>query len=289
MITTIEPRENTENTFVHQLHLVKQTAKEQELSDYILKHAREFVHMSIAEAADACGVSEATLVRFSKKLGYKGFQALKIHLAQEMTDHQRFLVDDIKEGDCTADIAQKVFASYRETLDATLEVVQPEMIDLAAKYIKTAKRIYFFGAGGSQAVAMDVANKFLRFGIPSFCYSDQNMQKMAAASITNEDVAIAISHTGATTSTIDALILAKANGAKTISITNFSRSPILKYSDVSLFTSSKEVLYQFESLSSRIAQLTVLDVLLNVIVMSDPETYLRHLNLTRSSLDSAKI
>lgn len=282
-------RDTRENSFLHQLNTVKQTAKEIELSEYILKHSQEFIHMSIAEAAEACNVSEATLVRFSKKLGYKGFQAMKIHLAQEMTDRQEYLVNDISEGDSTADIARKVFYAYRDTLDTTLDVVQPEMIDVAAGYIKNAKRIFFFGAGGSQVVAEDAANKFMRFGILSYCYPDQNTQKMMASITTEEDVAFGISHSGATTSTIEALSLSKNNGAKTIALTNFSRSPILRYSDVTLFTSSKETMYQFESHSSRIAQLTILDLLLNVVVMSDYHHYSEVRKNTRKSLDSAKI
>lgn len=283
------PAESRESSFFHQLNSVKQTAKELELSDYIIKHSQEFIHMSIAEAADACGVSEATLVRFSKKMGYKGFQAMKIHLAQETTERQEYLVNDLSESDSTSDIARKVFNAHRDTLDTTLDVVQPEMIDAAANYIKSAKRIFFFGAGGSQVVAEDVANKFMRFGILAYCYPDQNTQKMMASMATTDDVAFGISHSGATTSTIDALMLAKSNGAKTIALTNFSRSPILRYSDVTLFTSSKETMYQFESLSSRIAQLTILDLLLNVILMSDYQHYSRTLNDTRKALDNAKI
>ena len=289
-MTIMEQQTNLpKSSFINQLQSVKQTAKEKELSDFILKHSQEFIHMSIAEAAEACDVSEATLVRFSQKLGYKGFQALKIHLAQETTDHQAFLVNDIKEGDKTHDITRKVFFSYRETLDMTLDIVQPEMIDIAANYIKNAKRLFFFGAGGSQIVASDAANKFIRFGITAYCYPDANMQKMLAANATDNDVAIAISHSGATNSTIDALSLSKANGAKTIALTNFSRSPILKYSDVSLFTSSKETIYQFETMASRIAELTILDLLLNVIVMSDYKGYSKVLNKTRQSLDNSKI
>lgn len=282
-------RKPRENSFVHQLNSVEQTTKEIELSEYIIKNSQKFIHMSIAEAAEACGVSEATLVRFSKKLGYKGFQAMKIHLAQETTERQEYLVNDLSEGDSTGDIARKVFYAYRETLDTTLDVVQPEMIDAAANYIKNAKRIFFFGAGGSQVVATDAANKFMRFGIISYCYPDQNTQKMMASMTTKEDVAFGISHSGATTSTIDALMLSKDNGAKTIALTNFSRSPILRYSDVTLFTSSKETMYQFESLSSRIAQLTIMDLLLNVVVMSDYQYYSGILKSTRKSLENAKI
>ena len=275
-------------TFGRQIQTVKLSAKESELCEYIAKNSREFIHMAIAEAAEACGVSEATLVRFSKKLGYKGFQALKIQLAQE-SNVKEYIANDVTEGDSTNDIARKIFSAYIETLDTTLDVVQPEMIDIAAGYIKSARRVIFVGAGGSLAVAMDATNKLMRYGFAVYCYADQNMQRMISSFTTPEDVVFAISHSGATMSTIDALLLAKANGAKTIALTNFSRSPILKYSDITLFTSSKETKYQFESASSRIAQLTILDLILNVIVMSDYKRYSEYLNSTRKSLESAKI
>lgn len=278
-----------ETTFLQQLNSVKLTAKEKRLSEYIIEHSQEIILMSISEAAEACGVSEATLVRFSKKLGYKGFQALKIHMAREMTERQERLISNIQEGDSTVDIARKVFASYQETLDTTLNVVQPELIDAAAECIKSAKRIFFFAAGGSQIVASDAANKFMRIGILSYCYADANSQRMNASMMTSEDAAIAVSHSGATNSTLECLALAKERGARTIAVTNFSRSPILKYSDICLYTSSNETRYLFESQASRIAQLTILDLLINVIFMSDYKLYSQNFNETRTSLDGTKI
>lgn len=275
-------------TFGRQIQALKLSAKESELCEYIMKNSNEFIHMAIAEAAEACGVSEATLVRFSKKLGYKGFQALKIQLAQE-TNIEKYLAIDIAEGDSSLVIAKKIFSSYKEALDTTFDVIQPEVIEITAKHIKNARKVVFVGAGGSHIVAMDAANKFMRYGLATFCYADQNMQRMIASLTNSEDVVIAISHSGATTSTIDALSLAKSNGAKTIALTNFSRSPILKYSEIALFTSSKETMYQFESASSRIAQLTILDLILTTIVMSDYKHYSDYLNSTRKSLDSVKI
>ena len=143
--------------------------------------------------------------------------------------------------------------------------------------------------GGSEKVAEDAVNKFLRVGIMAYAYADTNMQRMTASLTTPEDVVIAISHSGATVATIESLALAKKNGAKSIVITNYSRSPILQYADISLFTSSRETRYKVESLSSRIAQLTILDTLVTAISNSDNKRYYENLLKTRSALDNTKI
>lgn len=277
------------STFLQNSRAVKLTAKEQAICDYITKHSREIIHMSITEVAEQCQTSEASLVRFSKKLGYKGFQALKIRVAQDSVEPLLQFHEEMSQDDNMSTIAQKVFHSYAQTLNDTLNILDYRKLEQAVELITNAKRVVFFAVGGSENVAEDAVNKFLRVGILAYAYTDTNMQRMVASMMTPTDVAIAISHSGATVATIESLALAKQNGAKSIVITNYSRSPILRYGDVSLFTSSRETLYKGESLSSRIAQLTILDTLLTAISNSDNQRYYENLQKTRLSLDNTKI
>lgn len=277
------------SSFLQDSRAVKLTAKEQAICDYIADHSSEIIHMSITEVAEQCKTSEASLVRFSKKLGYKGFQALKIRVAQDSVEPKLQFHEEIGYDDNMSSIAQKVFQSYAQTLNDTLSVLDFKKLEQAAETITNARRVIFLAIGGSEKVAEDAVNKFLRVGIMAYAYADTNMQRMTASLTTPEDVVIAISHSGATVATIESLALAKKNGAKSIVITNYSRSPILQYADISLFTSSRETRYKVESLSSRIAQLTILDTLVTAISNSDNKRYYENLLKTRSALDNTKI
>ncbi|MBU5434091.1 MurR/RpiR family transcriptional regulator [Pseudoflavonifractor sp. MSJ-37] len=281
--------EQTGASFLMRCHAVPLTAKEQTIRDYIKANSGEIIHMSIGEVAEQCGVSEASLVRFSKKLGFKGFQALKIFVAQDTIAPALQFYEEMSPDDTADSIARKVFRSYANTLNETLAVLDPQKAEAAAELIASARRVVFFALGGSENVAEDAVNKFLRIGIPAYAYTDANMQRMAAAMMGEGDTAVAISHSGATLSTIESLAIAKQNGARTVVITNHSRSPILEYGDVCLFTSARETLYRGESFASRIAQLTILDTLLTMIFREhDAECY-ENLQKTRRSLDATKV
>lgn len=244
--------------------------------------------MSITETAEQCQTSEATLVRLSKKLGYKGFQALKISVAQDTIDPVKQFHESLSKDDSVPVIAHKIFYSYTQVLGATLNVLDFQHLETAADYISKAEKVVFLAAGGSRNVADDAVNKLLRIGIAAYSYTDNNMQRMLLSILTEKDVAIAISHSGATLSTIEALALAHDTGAKCITITNWGKSPILKYSDVSLFTSSSETFYKSEALSSRIAQLTVIDTLITILSFRNEAHYYENLQKTRKALGDTK-
>ena len=185
-------------------------------------------------------------------------------------------------------IAHKIFCSYAQVLNATLDVLDFGHLETAADYISKADKVVFLAAGGSRNVADDAVNKLLRIGIAAYSYTDNNMQRMLLSILSEKDVAIAISHSGATLSTIEALALAHDTGARCITITNWGKSPILKYSDVSLFTSSSETLYKSEALSSRIAQLTVIDTLITILSFRNEARYYENLQKTRKALGDTK-
>lgn len=267
---------------------VKLSPREQAICDYIASHSNEIIHMSITETAEQCQTSEATLVRLSKKLGYKGFQALKISVAQDTIDPVKQFHESLSKDDSIPVIAHKIFYSYTQVLGATLNVLDFQHLETAADYISKAEKVVFLAAGGSRNVADDAVNKLLRIGIAAYSYTDNNMQRMLLSILTEKDVAIAISHSGATLSTIEALALAHDTGAKCITITNWGKSPILKYSDVSLFTSSSETFYKSEALSSRIAQLTVIDTLITILSFRNEAHYYENLQKTRKALGDTK-
>ena len=145
---------------------------------------------------------------------------------------------------------------------------RPEMVEVAAQALAHSRRVDIYGVGYSSFTALDAKLKFVRLGLIADAYGDAHLQVMAAASLSAQDVAIGISNSGSTKDVVDALLTARKSGATTVAITNFSPSPITRASDVVLLTASPESPLGGEVLTSRIAQLCVLDVLSTAIAVT---------------------
>jgi DNA-binding MurR/RpiR family transcriptional regulator len=219
------------------------------------------MQMSVSEAARDSGVGEATIIRFCRALGYKGYQEFKLRLAQDLVEPVEFIHENISFTDSAAELAQKVFQTNIRAVEDTMKSLDPEMVEVAAKALAGARKIDIYGVGYSSFAALDAKSKFVRLGLIADAYGDGHLQAMAAASLSREEVAIGISHSGSTKDIVDALGTARRSGATTVSITNFSPSPITRVSDVVLLTASPESPLGGEVLTSRIAQLCVIDVL----------------------------
>jgi DNA-binding MurR/RpiR family transcriptional regulator len=234
---------------------------EKAVADYVLAHPEQVMNMSVSEAARDIDVGESTVIRFCRTLGYKGYQEFRLRLAQDLVEPVEFIHENISFGDSTADLAQKVFQTNVKAVGDTMKALDPEMVEVAAKALAHARRVDIYGVGYSSFTALDAKLKFVRLGLNADSYGDAHLQAMAAALLKKGDVAIGISHSGSTKDVVDALAAARKSGAATISITNFSPSPITRASDVVLLTASPESPLGGEVLTSRIAQLCVLDVL----------------------------
>lgn len=257
---------------------------EERVADYILAHAGEVVNLPITALAERIGVSEATIVRMCKKIGFHGFQELKINLALETVSPIQTVHEEISEQDDVGTIMRKVAAANTHALQATLDVLSEAELKRAVDRLYEASSIQFYGVGGSGPVAMDAAHKFMKTGKPVTPYTDPHMQAMAASLVEPGDVVVAISHSGSSRDIIDALAIARSRGATTIGITHYARSPIDKVVDIKLGTSSHETLYRMESTSSRIAQLAIIDALFIGVCLRDPERAVRNIVATREAI-----
>lgn len=263
--------------------------KEKQVCSYLVEHSKDVVHMAITELAEKCTTSEPSLVRLAKKLGYKGYQAMKISIAQEAIDTTQQIYESLAPSDTTSTIIEKVFDSNIKALQDTLKIVNKASIEEAINLIIGSKHLVFYGVGGSNIIALDGQHKFLRIGFLPLAFSDSNVQLMSAVTLGEGDVVVAISHSGASESTIEMVDFAAQAGAKIITITDYARSPILKYSNVQLFTSSPETAFKPEALSSRIAELAIIDSLFVGTVMKRYEYSFDYIKKTRRALDSKKI
>ena len=255
------------------------------VAEFVLANAEQVMHMSVSEAARDIEVGESTVIRFCRALGYKGYQEFKLRLAQDLVEPVEFIHANISFADSTADLAQKVFQTNIKAVADTMKALDPEMVEIAAKALAEAGRVDIYGVGYSSFTALDAKLKFVRLGLIADSYGDAHLQAMAAASLKKGDVAIGISHSGSTKDVVDALASARKSGAATIAITNFSPSPITRASDVVLLTASPESPLGGEVLTSRIAQLCVLDVLSVALAVTLGEGCLE---LIRKSSESVK-
>jgi DNA-binding MurR/RpiR family transcriptional regulator len=244
---------------------------EKRIADQLKEDLKEIVHLSITELAEKSGVSEATVVRFARKLGFKGYQDLKISFAQEMISPLQSIHEEITDDDKIPEVLNKIFQSVVQTLYHTRDVLDLEQLEKAADAILGAKKIVVFGLGNSAPVAMDVQHKFLRAGVECAAYCDNHMQVIVASHLSPENVAIGISHSGSSRDIVEAMQIAKECGATTICITNYGKSPLLKYSDIHLFTASQETRFRILALASRIAQLGIIDTLYVYVALRKKE------------------
>lgn len=259
---------------------------EKQIADWIEQNPGKIISMSIVELAEQCKCSEATIVRFSKRLGLSGYQELKISLASE--GGSSYVSTNIKDDDSAYDIYTKVCNDIYMSLEKTKKSLKPESIALAAEKICKAKKIVIFGLGNSASVAIDASHKFLRAGLSAVAYTDNHMQVIAASHLTDGDIAIAISHSGSSRDIVEALKIAKDHGAATIAITNSGKSPILKQADIVLSTTADETRYNILALNSRIVQLAIIDSLYFYVVNNQSESTISSIKETEHSLLTKK-
>lgn len=241
------------------------TKSEKRLADYILKERDQIMFMSITELAEKSKVGESGIFRFCKNLGLKGYQEFKISVAQslnsEENDTTRNIDTEILLNDSLEVLAGKVKHTNISALDQTYNLLDYEDLDKAVEKIIAAERIRFYGIGSSLITAMEGQNKFLRVTNKAEVIIDSHFQVMTAAQMNEREVAIIISYSGQTKDSIEVARMAKESGAFVIAITRFSKSPMTAYADVTLLCGANEGPLQGGSLSAKISQLYLLDVL----------------------------
>lgn len=232
---------------------------EKRVADWLFSHSGEVLPYTISDLASKCNSSEATIVRFSKRLGCNGYQQLKIVLAQE--SEKKVISPTITENDDCFSIFEKVCNDAYMSLERTKKTLSAKSMTRAAELIASAGRVVVIGLGASASVAQDASNKFLRAGCNSASYSDTHMQTIAVSQLKAGDVVIGISQSGASKDIVDAMKIAKHHGAVAISITSKERSPITRQSDIVLLTDTEETRHSSLGLSSHISRLIVIDAL----------------------------
>ncbi len=259
---------------------------EKRIANWLLENPGEIVPLSIVELAEKCECGEATIVRFAKRLGFSGYQELKISLIQE--NNSATASTNITSDDTVEEIYDKVCNDIYCSLERTKMVLDTDMLQQACEKIVKANKIVIFGLGNSASIALDASHKLLRAGCNAYAYSDNHMQVIVSSHLTPDDVVIAISHSGSSKDIVEALKIAKEFGATTIAITNKGNSPIQKYCDLTLFTASDETKYNILALNSRIAQLSIINAIYFYIVYQKSDKAMDSIKNTELSLLTKK-
>lgn len=265
------------------------TKSEKKIAEYILKNHNDILNATITELSEKINTSDASIARFCKTLGCKGYQDFKIRLAKEILPKYKQLNIEIERNDTPEIICQKIFNCEIATLNENLEILNVNTLKEAAERIKKAKQIEIFGSGGSFIIGEDIKHKFLKIGIRCSVISDVDMQSMSASLLTKDDVVIGISHSGDTKSIFNCLNIAKKNGAFIILLTATTKSAMSKIADIIIPVISKETLFKSESNAARIAELVIMDTILAILVSDDNyKNYYNNIQRTRAATSENK-
>ncbi|MFB9688456.1 MurR/RpiR family transcriptional regulator [Amycolatopsis plumensis] len=266
---------------------------EQRVAKVVLEDPASVARRSITEVALAANTSETTVTRFCKAVGVGGYPQLRIALAADTARTEarttRNLGGEIGPEDDLAAVIGKVSFADARAVEETADQLEVATLERVIEVVANAGRVDVYGVGASAFVAADLQQKLHRIGRVCFAWSDTHIMLTSAAVLSPGDVAIGVSHTGATTDTVEALRVAREHGAVTIAVTNFPRSPITEVADHVLTTAARETTFRSGATASRIAQLTVIDCLFIGVAQRHMDASVSALDATRDAVGSHRL
>lgn len=234
---------------------------------------QDIIYLSITEFAEAVGLAEATILRFCRALGFNGYQEFKISLAQNQEK------DDFRRTE-ELDYMSDIMLDYQNAMQNCRKNMTADVIDTATNLILNAKTVSCFGVGNSYVVALELHNRLMRMGIHTQCEHDTHMQNILCSTCGENDLLIVFSISGQTKDTLEVTALAKHYGMQVITVTCHDKSPLTRYADLVISAASMESPVEAGSLTSRIMQLFIVNVLCVAIQQKDPERFKRALAVT---------
>jgi len=260
---------------------------ERKVAEVILSSPGTVIHASIAALAKQANISEPTVNRFCRRLDTKGYPDFKLHLAQSLANGTPYVNRHVDENDSADEYTAKIFESTMASLELARKSLDTNTINRSVDLLTQANKISFFGLGASAVVAHDAQNKFFRFNVPVVYFDDILMQRMSAINSQQGDVVVVISHTGRTKSLVEVACLAKENDATVIGITT-DGTPLAKECNIVLSLDVGEDTDLYMPMSSRIAQLTLIDILATGFTLRRGTKFRDNLKKVKDSLRSSR-
>lgn len=243
------------------------SVSEKKVADYILANLQEAIRMTLADVGHESGVSDATVLRFCRSIGYKRWLEFKVDLIRTLPGSPEQILDDVDSDDPPGMIAKKVFNCSIQALTDTLTVLDEEDFVQALELIAEADRILIIGVGTSGPMANEMHNRLLRLGLNCHVQTDSYIQVMESALLTSKDLIIVISQTGDSGDPLRTTALAKSKGSAVIVITGNTGSKLTEHANVVLLSVSHET--RIETIASRIAQYAIIHALYVGLAMRD--------------------
>jgi glucokinase len=236
------------------------TPAEQRVAALVLEQPRLVLNEPIADIARLAEVSQPTVIRFCRSLGFLGLADFKLKFASSLTGAIPVRHSQVRISDSTHDLSAKVIDNTVSAILKFRDQLDVRSLDRAIELVSRAKRVEFYAMGNSRVVALDGQHKFFRFRIPTSAYGDSHLFTLAAELLQPGDLVIAISNSGRLPELLAAVDAARAAGADVIAIGN-SQSPLAKKATVCLAVDHAEDSTTFLSMISRILQLLLIDIL----------------------------
>lgn len=255
---------------------------EGKVADYVMANPDEIINMRIVDLAAATDVSEPTVIRFCRAIGFSGFQAFKLQLAQQLgfgSVYTQFAVDD---NDTVEDLRNKVFDTTIGSLITVRDELDPVVLESAINTISNARRVEFYGFGASGSVASDAQHKFFRLQLSTTAYTDPHIQHMSAIALGEKDVVVAISQSGQTRALLESVRLAREAGATVIGLAP-AGTALSQQCSIPIPVNMEEDLQASTPVSSRIAHLVVIDVLATGVALHRKPLLKEHLKRLEKS------
>ena len=266
---------------------------ERKVADYFLNNMENVFNLPIAVLAQEAGVSKVTWVRFCKAIGYEGLKDLKKALFSQMhkmsDESTSAPFSDIREITNTKMLIEGITQTSIQAIQDTAELLDPASLEKAARAIMNAKSVRIFGVGASGIVGEDLHSKLIRINKTTYFSTDPHIQLTYASNMTSQDVAILISMSGKTKEILEILELAKKCKTPTIALTRYSKTPLTQNVNTVLYISTPEISIRSGAMSSRLAQLMVIDALFTATAHMDYESIAANLENSFRSIHSHRI
>lgn len=266
---------------------------EKVVADYLRRHSTDKLQQSITEFAKTLGVSDATVSRFSRALGYSGYPDLKLALAEASGSVDRNSVvnipSELDRNDPLITLSAKLSVLLSNSILGTQKLLDEQLLEQCVGDLRTCDQVVLIGVGGASAICMEAAHLFTKAGVDAKSYDDGYNQIVAAANISKNSLMIGISHTGTTADVGNALTLARKNGASTIAITSEPHSLVGKSAARTLLTwnsNTPSVPLYGDFLEGRMSQLFLINMLYVGLIFGRDDKHTQHLKATAEALEA---
>lgn len=262
---------------------------ERKVAECALAEPKWFVHAAVAEIAEKATVSQPTVIRFCRSLGYKGLPEFKLALSASIGhEGMPYVHEELNADDDMSDVMEKVLGNTAAAILGARRLLNESELENAIAMLTHARRIEFYGVGNSGIVAQDAQHKFFRFGMSTVAYSDPHIQLMAAAVLSDQDVLVVFSNSGSSIEILESVSIAKSNGASVIAITR-ADSSLAHLADCVLNVAAQEDSEQYTPMVSRLLQLVVVDILAIGLALRLGETASLQLEKGKRSIHNRRV